>query len=608
MFLSRLRCFFFPCNDAGGRLLCLCFLCLVAKFLWFDLQWCILSTFTPFSKIDTYWNALLAVLVLLIPLACFRAVKTTLVIFVLMDILFISNLMYFRTYFTAIPLDSYKLVGNLLDFTSSLWSSFHLSDLLFILSTGFVCVMCWKFNRSEAGKTILVSFRLLRSSRYLLLVLLICLFPTLWILSQNGFKAVNERLKDAYLHTCNVPMYTLFGSMYYDYSCDQEVYTNKIQREIDCWLAGRSDLKSTLPSVRVYDNCILILAESFESWVLEKSIEGQEVTPNLNRLLRETTTIYAPYVLTQVKGGRSIDAQLLFNSGLLPVNSGAYSIKYPNSYYPSLPKAFKQLHPAAKAYSLTVDRPMVWNQCIINPAMGYDSLVSKTNFIQEEPVGSRNQVGDCAFLRQCATKILSNEVWSDTQHTFLQCLTYSGHNPFILPDSLARISFSENVPQRINDYATMANYTDRAFGAFISYLRSDKRFANTLIVFSGDHEGLAAERQDICSTTLGKEIVSDQCFTPLIVLNAPIGMRYEKVMGQVDIYSTLLDLLDMEQYEWKGLGQSIFDPRKKGFAIDPGMNVVGDTADVSEEEIRQAKEAWKISDMIIRYNYLGRSR
>ncbi len=45
----------------------------------------------------------------------------------------------------------------------------------------------------------------------------------------------------------------------------------------------------------------------------------------------------------------------------------------------------------------TIDKPMVWNQCIIAPVLGYDSLVSKNCFIQEEPVGSRNQVGDRAF-------------------------------------------------------------------------------------------------------------------------------------------------------------------------------------------------------------------
>ena len=86
----------------------------------------------------------------------------------------------------------------------------------------------------------------------------------------------------------------------------------------------------------------MILAESLESWVLEQTVEGQELTPCLNRLLKDSTTIYAPYVVSQVKGGRSIDAQLMVNTGLLPIDNGVYSLKYPHSTYPSLARAMKQ--------------------------------------------------------------------------------------------------------------------------------------------------------------------------------------------------------------------------------------------------------------------------
>ncbi|GAE14790.1 lipoteichoic acid synthase LtaS Type IVb [Bacteroides pyogenes JCM 6292] len=43
--------------------------------------------------------------------------------------------MYFRTYFTSIPWDSYFLAGNLADFSDSVLSSLRWSDLLFPLST-----------------------------------------------------------------------------------------------------------------------------------------------------------------------------------------------------------------------------------------------------------------------------------------------------------------------------------------------------------------------------------------------------------------------------------------------------------------------------------------
>lgn len=606
MWFSKLTNYFFPDGSESRKLIGLFFVFLFLKFMWLNLLWCMLSTFTPFSKIETYLDTILVSLILLLPLICFRAVKTTLVIFVLLDGLFVANLMYFRTYFTAIPLDSYLLASNLSDFSSSVIDSCRVVDLFFPLSTIAAGILWWRNFRKPEDKQVRKERKRYSIARYVLLILLVALIPAIRLWSQNGFKAAYERLQDAYLHTCNVPMYTIFGSLYYDYTCDQIVYTEDIKNDIDSWLARKTDCKSVLPQVYAKDNCVIILAESLESWVLNKTVEGQEITPNLNRILRDSSVIYAPHVLSQVKGGRSIDAQLLMCTGLLPINSGPYSIKFPESYYPSLVKAFKEKHKNARAYSLTVDKPMVWNQCIIAPVLGYDSLVSKSSFIQEEPVGSRRQVGDRAFLRQCLSKMKKNEVWSDSGNTLVQCVTYSGHNPFILPDSLKKVFFSEDVPDVLNRYMTMANYTDRAIGEFISRLKSDKRFENTLVVIMGDHEALGTVRKELCSDPVGKNILSDKAFVPLIILNAPSNMYYGKVMGQIDVYPTLLDLLGLNDYWWKGLGESIFNPQKPDFDVDSQLNIVGDTVGIPDEEVRMAKKAWEISDLIIRYDYLGR--
>lgn len=606
MWFSKLTNYFFPDGSESRKLIGLFFVFLFLKFMWLNLLWCMLSTFTPFSKIETYLDTILVSLILLLPLICFRAVKTTLVIFVLLDGLFVANLMYFRTYFTAIPLDSYLLASNLSDFSSSVIDSCRVVDLFFPLSTIAAGILWWRNFRKLEDKQVRKERKRYSIARYVLLILLVALIPAIRLWSQNGFKAAYERLQDAYLHTCNIPMYTIFGSLYYDYTCDQIVYTEDIKNDIDSWLARKTDCKSVLPQVYAKDNCVIILAESLESWVLNKTVEGQEITPNLNRILRDSSVIYAPHVLSQVKGGRSIDAQLLMCTGLLPINSGPYSIKFPESYYPSLVKAFKEKHKNARAYSLTVDKPMVWNQCIIAPVLGYDSLVSKSSFIQEEPVGSRKQVGDRAFLRQCLSKMKKNEVWSDSGNTLVQCVTYSGHNPFILPDSLKKVFFSEDVPDVLNRYMTMANYTDRAIGEFISRLKSDKRFENTLVVIMGDHEALGTVRKELCSDPVGKNILSDKAFVPLIILNAPSNMYYGKVMGQIDVYPTLLDLLGLNDYWWKGLGESIFNPQKPDFDVDSQLNIVGDTAGIPDEEVRMAKKAWEISDLIIRYDYLGR--
>ena len=85
----------------------------------------------------------------------------------------------------------------------------------------------------------------------------------------------------------------------------------------------------------------------------------------------------------------------------------------------------------------------------------------------------------------------------------------------------------------MNDYMTTARYTDKAIGKFVEYLKTLPQYDETLIVITGDHEGLATYREELCNAPGGKGIVSDKTFTPFIIVNSPVGMRYDKVMGHL---------------------------------------------------------------------------
>ena len=67
---------------------------------------------------------------------------------VLLDLLFVTNLMYCRTYYSAIPPTSYLLVGNLADFTESVVDSLRWCDLLFPLSTGMAAYLLYRPAKS----------------------------------------------------------------------------------------------------------------------------------------------------------------------------------------------------------------------------------------------------------------------------------------------------------------------------------------------------------------------------------------------------------------------------------------------------------------------------
>ena len=580
------------------------------KFLWFDVGWCAASTFRSFSMPETYLSATLAALLLVLPLVAWRMERTTWGVAVLMDVLLVCNLMYFRTYYTAIPPDSYLLVGNLKDFTDSVWGSLKATDALFPIST----LVAAALRRRRRGQTSRLRHTTLMR-RYAVATALsaAALLTLTW--AKGGFRTAYESMQGSYTHTCVTPMYTVFGTFYYDCSRDAETFTPEVERRVEAWLAAdRADRMAAPADTFATDSLrrrhvIIILAESLESWVLERTVEGQELTPRLNALLRDSLTIYAPHILSQAKGGRSIDAQLMINSGLLPIASGAYSLKYPHTTYPSLAEALRAEYgaDAVRAYALTGDKPMVWNQAIIDPALGYDSLIAKASFVNDEPVGPRYrpQIGDVALMRQIADKIVRGEVWDAHRHMLLQCVTYSGHFPFALPDRLREVRFSDRFPERMRNYMATARYTDRAIGLFVDRLRAAGVYDSTLIVITGDHEGLGEMRRAWCESAGGRGVVSDRPMVPLIILNAPRGLRVEAVGGQVDIYPTLLRLLGLRRYAWRGMGRSLTDPNRPPVAIDPHGRVYGLADSVSTTALQRMKEAWPVSDAMIRYDYLG---
>lgn len=349
---------------------------------------------------------------------------------------------------------------------------------------------------------------------------------------------------------------------------------------------------------------VVIFVESLESWVLERSVEGQELTPCLNRLLHEERTLYAPQVVTQVKGGRSIDAQLLVTAGLLPLENGCWSARCPHAAYPSLVKAFRQRHPGARALLFTPDKEIVWNQMIVARELGFDSLLSHKHFRNDRTTGtgSRRRLCDGAFFAQCLEKLAEPQMLPDTAGAcYLQFVTYSSHHPFVIPEELHRIHLRQEMPRRLRDYLTAVNYVDHALGEFIAALRRNPRLSDAMIVITGDHEGLASERPALASSAAGRGLVSEGRFTPLIVVNAPAAMRCTDTVGQIDIYPTLLDLLGLDDYHWRGLGRSLLRADAPRAAVDPHLERVGAAVDSPTEE--HLRQAWSLSDRIIRSDY-----
>lgn len=566
-------------------------------FVAFDVIWCMDTTFASFSFFETYATKIIATLALAGVYALTRCRWAQIVVMALLDVLLVANLMYFRTYYSAIPASSYLEAGNLADFKASVTDSLRWADIVLPLITIATAVMAFRYKTTKRQPlTAVLKWWAAPLAGFALLL-------TGVNLCKGGFhKSLRSVRQSAYLCSADAPIFSVFGCIWYDITDAAEPITPEKQAEIERWLASQPKHQPADSVTEKRSNLLIVFAESLESWVLEKKVDGKEITPCLNRLLKEKSTLYAPNVLTQVKGGRSIDAQLMICSGLLPLMSGTYSsLYYDNTFY-TLQKAMRGLK-HSRSYLLTIDKVSTWNQGAVARSFGTDTIISYHDFKMTEAFGTHKRIGDASFFQQCREKIERGEVWKPGESVYMQFVTYSGHAPFKLPDHLRTITFPASIPEKAADYMTTAHYTDKAIGDFVAYLKTLPQYKETIVVIAGDHEGLASYRQELVGNPACRGLVSDKQLTPFIVLNSPVGMRYDKFMGQIDIYPTLLNLMQLDAYRWHGLGQSILDPRKQGVAVGSVMNVEGTGSD---KEVERLKEAHTVSDYMLRYDWLKR--
>lgn len=566
-------------------------------FVAFDVIWCMDTTFASFSFFETYATKIIATLALAGVYALTRCRWAQIVVMALLDVLLVANLMYFRTYYSAIPASSYLEAGNLADFKASVTDSLRWADIVLPLITIATAVMAFRYKTTKRQPlTAVLKWWAAPLAGFALLL-------TGVNLCKGGFhKSLRSVRQSAYLCSADAPIFSVFGCIWYDITDAAEPITPEKQAEIERWLASQPKHQPADSVTEKRSNLLIVFAESLESWVLEKKVDGKEITPCLNRLLKEKSTLYAPNVLTQVKGGRSIDAQLMICSGLLPLMSGTYSsLYYDNTFY-TLQKAMRGLK-HSRSYLLTIDKVSTWNQGAVARSFGTDTIISYHDFKMTEAFGTHKRIGDASFFQQCREKIERGEVWKPGESVYMQFVTYSGHAPFKLPDHLRTITFPASILEKAADYMTTAHYTDKAIGDFVAYLKTLPQYKETIVVIVGDHEGLASYRQELVGNPACRGLVSDKQLTPFIVLNSPVGMRYDKFMGQIDIYPTLLNLMQLDAYRWHGLGQSILDPRKQGVAVGSVMNVEGTGSD---KEVERLKEAHTVSDYMLRYDWLKR--
>ena len=529
--------------------------------LLFDLLWSTITSYRGLSYVTTYLYGALLALLMAAPALCRRGRWLLAVIMLIADGLAISNLMYGRTYFYPIPPASYMLAGNVAEFGDAIVHSMRWFDILFPVIT---IVTLWLMgNRKQSEGKCWQAYAATTGVAALLCGMCAIFYGA-------PLTHIEDLKSNCYHRTTPVVAYTLPMSILSDILESNVPVTDEEKAAALAWVDRHNTENRQSVTMPLADGLVqrdsvtprrmvVIVVESLEAWPIGKSIEGKEITPYLNRLMADTTRVlYAPQVMTQVGPGRSIDGQLLMTAGMMPMRDYVYSMRFPDHTYPHLLQSFKTKYPDAQAYLLSGDRATTWNQGAVEQSFGFDRMQFRDSWDNSESFGHPRNPSDGSLLRQIVARMEDGDIAPAGEPSFVEVITYSSHFPFVIPEEHRRISLSENYYGHMADYVTAINYTDYAIGEFITYLLNRPDGDETMIVVVGDHDGLVSERYPIRDSSPElAELVDLDLYVPMIVFNSPVTGRIGYPIGQLDVYTTVLDLASLtSSARFTGMGAS----------------------------------------------------
>lgn len=469
----------------------------------------------------------------------------------------IAELWYFRNFNELIPGVAYNMLPSVDSVIfKSLVASMRLDDLLYLTPLCFFSIVF--FGRRKIR--ILPSSRVMRTD-YIVLAAASFIIAVSWNLTKFAYRYGTHNLGetfDRYVTNFVNKSYDVLKGYLTDYgllgatvltvrdAIGTELELSPEQRKAITDFFESRDKKYT-PGPDVFTanrskNLILVIVESWNSTTFDVDPD-LEVMPAITSMVNDSSTIFIPHVIPKVYLGRSSDAQLTYNTGLIGLMDEPFVGRFADADYPSLAKALA--YPTSSI--IKPDKKTTWNAEITSASYGYNSMEFECGY------------GD-AEIDSTLFAIALDRIRRMEEPFFVQITTLRMHDPYEVPGVISRLDenrLKQHFPDaRDRNYLQRVRSFDQSLGHFIAGLRQAGLYDNTVVAVVGDH----AAQPYALSTALNREEI------PLFILNSGTGLTSDREVAQADIFPTLLDIMDIKDYipvrigvPYRGVGKSIFD-------------------------------------------------
>lgn len=334
-------------------------------------------------------------------------------------------------------------------------------------------------------------------------------------------------------------------------------------------------------------NVIVIHAESLQSVAIDRSFEGSEVTPFLNKMVDEG--IYFNNFYSEVGVGTSSDAEFTFSTSLMPSNSGTVFVNYFDRKYNTIQKMFKDN--GYYVFSMHANTGDFWNRATMHENMGYDKFYSKSSFDIDETIGLG--LSDKSFFKQ-VVPMISEIKDKEKKPFYVTLITLTNHTPWSdlkLMDEY-KTTWTVDIDGEkvtrdyidgttLGDYFRSVHYFDQALEQLINDMDASGLLDDTVIVIYGDHDARISKKYynmlynyDPYTDSLKEE--GDEGYVdyneykyqldkkvPFIIWSKDQEVKEEisSVAGMIDVMPTLTNMFGVGNNKYQ-LGHDLFSLKK----------------------------------------------
>ncbi|HLR65631.1 LTA synthase family protein [Virgibacillus alimentarius] len=314
-------------------------------------------------------------------------------------------------------------------------------------------------------------------------------------------------------------------------------------------------------------NIIKIHLESFQSFLIDYKLHGEEVTPFLNSLADENNKnfTYFDNFFHQTEQGKTADAELIMDNSLFGLPQGAAFVTKGNNTFQSLPAILDQRRGYTSAVFHGDDRTF-WNREEIYKEMGIEHFFDSSYYHMSDDQVINYGLKDKPFFEESMPMLKSLK-----EPFYAHMITLTHHHPFLIDDEDATIDPAETGDGSVDRYFQTARYMDEALEQFFNELKEAGLYEDSIIMIYGDHYGISDNHNQAMKEIIGEEI------TPLknaelqrvpFMIRVP-GVEGEAInheySGQMDVMPTLLHIMGIDAQDYIQFGTDLLSEEHKDF-------------------------------------------